>query len=134
MCHVKMNRIGRIIGNALGANQIGHVTSSYGWNRRKNKFPVVGGMVRFMFVPSSEMPPLVDQFVVVKSEFCCKVQFVQDDGHDTFTLLLEGLIVSVGTLIKTESVLSCSFAQIKSILPSPFISAATSDCGLRPTL
>lgn len=49
------------------------------------------------------MPALVGQFVA-KFEFCCNVQFVQDDGHDTNTLLLKKLMLDVGTLIKMESV------------------------------
>jgi hypothetical protein len=46
-------------------------------------------MVRLLIVPLSEMPLLVDQLVVVKSEFCCNVQPVEGDGQETVTLLPE---------------------------------------------
>src|ERR1039458_2657983 len=97
---------------------------------RKNRFRGAGWMVRLLFVPSSEIPPLADQVVVVKSEFCSNVQFFQDEGHDTRTLLLEEVIVSVGRLMNTESLWSLAFTQIKSTWPSPFRSAAATTCGL----
>ena len=100
----------------------------YGWNRRKKTLSDVVGLMRFRFVPLLEIPLLVDQFVVVKSGFSCKAQFVQEDGHDTLTLLLEGLRVSVGTFKHTEIALK-SFAQIKSGLPSPLTSIATAESG-----
>ena len=45
-------------------------------NNRKNRFPAGGVMVTKLFVPSLEMLSLGTgvQLVVVKSEFCCKVQ------------------------------------------------------------
>jgi hypothetical protein len=47
-------------------------------------------MVMLLFVPSSEMlKPLVVQFAVFKSEFCCKTNPVEADGHDIVTLLPE---------------------------------------------
>ena len=60
------------------------------------------GRVKTLFVPSSETPPLADQFAAARFEFWRKVQFVQNDGHDTSTLFPEGLMVSVGMLINTE--------------------------------
>ena len=57
-----------------------------------------------MFVPSLEMPPLVDQLAVVKFGFCCNVQSVEGYGHKTFTLLPECVMVNVGapTVCRTE--------------------------------
>ena len=51
-------------------------------------------MVMLLIVPLSEMPPLVDQLVVVKSEFCCNVQPVEGDGQETVTLVPEWVIVA----------------------------------------
>lgn len=91
-------------------------------------------MAKLLFVPSSEIPPLTVQFVVVKSEFCSKVQFVQDDGHHTIALLFEGLINNFGELINTESVPGLlSLAIIMPNLPSPLTSDATSEKGALPT-
>ena len=53
-------------------------------------------MVMLLIVPLSEMPPLVDQLVVVKSEFCCNVQPVEGDGQETVTLFPEWVMVNNG--------------------------------------
>jgi len=55
-------------------------------------------MVMLLFVPLSEMPPLVDQLVAAKSGFCCNVQPVEGDGQETVTVESCGLraIVSSG--------------------------------------
>ena len=50
-----------------------------------------------LFVPSSEMvKPLVVQFGVLKSEFCCNVKLLEADGHEMITLLPECVTVNVG--------------------------------------
>jgi hypothetical protein len=59
----------------------------YGCVRRKNKFPDGEVMVIKLFVPSLEMPPLVDQPAVAKFGFCCSVQPVDGYGQEIFTLL-----------------------------------------------
>ncbi len=67
------------------------------------------------------MPAKADQFVVVKSEFCHSVQFVQRAGQDTCIAPIEVLRFSVGSLIlikiesfwstlKRELVHRCEFA------------------------
>lgn len=53
-------------------------------------------MVMKLFVPSLEMPPLVDQFAVERLEFCCNTKPVEGYGHDIFTLLPECITVNVG--------------------------------------
>ena len=47
-------------------------------------------MKMLLFVPLSDMIKLVvDQLVVVRSEFCCKTKSVEGDGHEIMTLLPE---------------------------------------------
>src|SRR5713226_2339200 len=59
------------------------------WLKRKNTFPAGGETVMLLLAPSSEMvKPLVVQLVVLKSEFCCNVQLVKDEGHQTATVLV----------------------------------------------
>ena len=54
-------------------------------------------MVMLLFVPSSEMvKPLVVQFAVPKSGFCCSTKPAEDDGHEMMTLLAECVTVNVG--------------------------------------
>ena len=49
-----------------------------------------------LFVPSLEMPPLVDQFAVDRLEFCCNTKPVEGYGHEIFTLLPERVMVNIG--------------------------------------
>src|ERR1035437_5629074 len=69
----------------------------HGCDRRKNKFPVGEVTVMLLFVPSSEMvKPAVDQLAVARFEFCCSTNPVEGEGHETFTLVPECVMVSVG--------------------------------------
>ena len=50
-----------------------------------------------LFVPSSKIvKPLVVQFAVLKSEFCCNVKPLEADGHEMVTLLPECVTVNMG--------------------------------------
>src|SRR5665213_1860037 len=64
--------------------------------KRKNRLPTGGVMVMKLFMPSLVMPPPGNQLAVVKSGFCCNVQPVEGYGHETFIVLPDWVMVSVG--------------------------------------
>jgi len=53
-------------------------------------------MVKKLFVPSLETPPVGVQLVVVKSEFCCKVQPAEGYGQEILRLLPESAMANWG--------------------------------------
>ena len=74
------------------------------WTRRKKIFPEGGGaMATALLVPSLEtVAALVVQLVVVKSGFCCKVQFMNGEyAQEIFEPFVDRVRTSCGMGVAT---------------------------------
>jgi len=74
--------------------------------------------VILLFVPSSEtVKPLVIQSGVLKSEFCCNVKSLEDDGQEMVTVFPECVMVNAGAPAVCTTEIKLQNPPVKEKLP-----------------